>query len=126
MTRRRTTRIILLAIAAAIAVSIVLVMPPRTRALATEPLLNAPVVRGAYHVHSSRSDGTGTVGEIAAAAGRAGLTFVIVTDHGDGTRMPDPPQYLDGVLVIDAVEVSAVGGHVVALGMPASPYPLGG
>ena len=64
--------------------------------------------------------------EVAAAAARAGLQFVILTDHGDGTREPEPPAYRGGVLCIDAVEISTDGGHVVALGLPKSPYPLGG
>src|SRR5688572_436818 len=83
-------------------------------------------VRGVIHVHSTRSDGTADIEEIAAAAARAGLQFVIFTDHGDGLRKPDPPRYLDGVLCIDAVEISTEHGHVVALGLPESPYPLGG
>ena len=83
-------------------------------------------IRGAIHVHSNRSDGTGTVDEIAAAAARAGLDFVVLTDHGDGTREPDPPQYRAGVLCIDAVEISTDDGHLIALGLPAAPYPLGG
>ncbi|HEY5618181.1 MAG TPA: CehA/McbA family metallohydrolase [Vicinamibacterales bacterium] len=84
------------------------------------------VVRGAIHIHTDRSDGTGTVDEVAAAAARAGLNFVVFTDHGDATRKPDPPQYRSGVLCIDAVEISTDDGHVVALGVPQSPYPLGG
>ncbi len=83
---------------------------------------------GAYHVHSARSaDASGSVEEIAAAAARAGLRFVILTDHGDGTRPPDPPTYRSGVLLIDAVELSTGSGHVVALGLsgPAA-YPLAG
>jgi hypothetical protein len=83
-------------------------------------------VRGAIHVHSTRSDGGGDAGEIAAAAGRAGLNFVIVTDHGDASRTLDAPRYLSGVLYIDAVEISTDEGHVVVLDLPASPYPLGG
>jgi hypothetical protein len=51
---------------------------------------------------------------------------VIITDHGDATRVPDPPAYLEGVLCIDGVEVSTRGGHYVALGLGAAPYPLGG
>jgi len=86
----------------------------------------AATVRGAYHVHSVRSDGTGTVEQIAAAAARAGLQFVILTDHGDATRIPDPPRYVSGVLCIDAVEVNTDGGHLVALGSQPSPYPLAG
>jgi len=84
-----------------------------------------PTARGAYHIHSDRSDGSGTVDEIAQAAERAGLQFIIVTDHGDGTRSPDPPQYRHGVLVIDAVELNTTGGHLVALGLPGLVY-LGG
>lgn len=83
--------------------------------------------RGVFHVHTNRSDGAGTPADVAAAAARAGLDFVILTDHGDATRAPNPPSYLDGVLVIDAVEVSTTRGHVVALGLAdAAPYPLGG
>lgn len=93
--------------------------------------LDGPVpgtyVAGAYHVHSSRSDGSGTVDDIAAAAARAGLRFVLLTDHGDGTRVPEPPAYRHGVLCLDAFEVSTDSGHVVALGLSApTPYPLAG
>jgi hypothetical protein len=83
-------------------------------------------VRGAIHVHTRRSDGTGTIAEVAAAAAQAGLRFVIVTDHGDASRAPDAPMYRDGVLCIDAVEISTDGGHVLALGMEPAPYPLAG
>jgi hypothetical protein len=85
-----------------------------------------PVVRGAFHVHSVRSDGTGTLDEIAEAAADAGLQFVIVTDHGNATEPPEPPRYRSGVLTIDAVEISTDGGHLVALGLPRAPYPLAG
>jgi hypothetical protein len=103
-------------------------LPPR----AATPVTTAPVsalpdaVRGAIHVHSDRSDGTGSVDEIAAAAARAGLKFVIFTDHGDGMRVSSLPDYRQGVLCIDAVEVSTDGGHVIALGASQSPYPLAG
>lgn len=84
-------------------------------------------VTGGYHVHSNRSDGTGSVDDIAAAAARAGLQFVVFTDHGDGTRAPDAPTYRHGVLCIDAFEVNSDAGHVVALGIrEPAPYPLAG
>jgi len=83
-------------------------------------------IRGAYHVHTTRSDGAWDKAAIAAAADRAGLKFVIFTDHGDGTAPPDPPAYVSGVLCIDGVEISTNGGHYVALGMRPAPYPLGG
>lgn len=85
-----------------------------------------PEVRVAYHIHTNRSDGTGTVDEIASAAADAGLDVVILTDHGDGTRQPIPPHRVGGVLVIEGVEISSWAGHYVALGARASPFPLGG
>jgi hypothetical protein len=83
-------------------------------------------IRGALHVHTRRSDGTGTIDDVAAAARRAGLQFVILTDHGDGTRGSVSPAYRYGVLCIDAVEISTNGGHIVALDLPQTPFPLGG
>jgi hypothetical protein len=84
------------------------------------------VVPGAYHVHTTRSDGTGTIDEVASAAARAGLRFVIFTDHGDGLRRPDPPTYRAGVLCLDGVEISTTEGHYAVIGMGQAPYPLGG
>jgi hypothetical protein len=97
---------------------------------AREPLAITSAVpfgaRGAIHIHTRRSDGTGTIDDVAAAAARAGLKFVIITDHGDGTRQLEAPSYLHGVLVVDAVEISTDSGHVIALGAQRSPFPLGG
>ena len=86
----------------------------------------ASVATGAVHVHTSRSDGSGTPDEIAEAAARAGLHFLIFTDHGDGTLESDQPQYRAGVLCVDAVEISTASGHYIAIGLPPVPYPLGG
>jgi hypothetical protein len=83
-------------------------------------------VRGAFHIHTTRSDGALDKAAVAAAAARAGLQFAIFTDHGDGMAAPDPPAYLSGVLCIDGVEISTNQGHYLAIGMPAAPYPLGG
>src|SRR5437867_1085136 len=83
-------------------------------------------VPGILHIHTNRSDGRSGPDQIAAAAARAGLKFIVFTDHGDATRQPDPPTYRSGVLCLDGVEVSTTGGHYVVLAMPAAPYPLGG
>lgn len=108
-----------------IGLAVLVLLPPATREV--PPLGGGPpTARGAYHIHSDRSDGSGTVDEIAQAAQRAGVQFIIVTDHGDGTRQPDPPAYRHGVLVIDAVELNTSGGHLVALGLPVTPYPFAG
>lgn len=126
--RRFLLRVIGLAAAlvAAVLVWAVATLPPASQRPAASPA--APdLISGAYHIHSNRSDGSGPVDAIAAAAGRAGLRFIIITDHGDATRPPDPPAYRHGVLCVDAVEVSSAGGHVVALNLrSASPFPLAG
>jgi hypothetical protein len=96
--------------------------PRRTSAFSP----STPTVRGAFHIHTTRSDGALDKTAIARQARRAGLQFAIFTDHGDATRTPDAPEYIDGVLCVDAVEISTNAGHYIALGLPAAPYRLGG
>jgi hypothetical protein len=72
-------------------------------------------LRGAYHVHTTRSDGRGTVEEVAAAAKAAGLHFVVLTDHNDFA--PREPAFVDGVLLVPGVELSTNHGHLIAFGM---------
>jgi hypothetical protein len=105
-----------------------LTLPPRSAALRVPALAagDPPVVRGVYHVHSKASDGTGSLEDIAGAARRAGLRFVILTDHGDAFHRPLPPRYVAGVLCIEAVEISTTGGHYAVLGLSPPPYPLAG
>ncbi|MEP7116278.1 MAG: CehA/McbA family metallohydrolase [Acidobacteriota bacterium] len=126
MRRRSVIRIGLAAwgLAGAIAIWGVAGLPPRPA-----PPVGMPVasdVRVAYHVHTRASDGTGTIETVAAAAQRAGLAAVIVTDHGDGTRAVPPPRYVSKVLVVEGAEISTWAGHYVALGAAPAPYPLGG
>lgn len=113
------------ALAAAVAAYTAITLPAAR--ITIEAPLPAIAVAGAYHIHTTRSDGAGSPDEVAVAAAKAGLRFAIMTDHGDATRTPDAPRYFQGVLVIDAVEISTVEGHVVALGLAGpAPYPLGG
>lgn len=109
---------------AAVAVWVAVSLPPAR--LTLDAPFSDGTVPGILHVHTNRSDGRGSPDDVAAAAARAGLKFIIFTDHGDATRTPDPPTYRSGVLCLDAVEISTSGGHYLALDMPASPYPLGG
>ena len=127
MGRLKALVLLTAALGAAVLVWIALALPPRPLVL-PPPAWEAPPapVRGVLHVHSARSDGSGTVDDIAAAAARAGLDFVVLTDHGDGTREPDPPAYHSGVLCLDGVEISTRDGHNAAIGMARAPYPLGG
>ena len=96
---------------------------PMTLPASTSQTLTA---LGSFHIHTNRSDGSGSPDDAAAAAARSGLNFIVLTDHGDGTRKPDAPRYRAGVLVIDAVELSTQAGHYIAIGLPHAPYPLRG
>src|SRR5580765_954792 len=98
-------------------------MPPSRVTLSSS---SDGTLRGILHVHTNRSDGRSSPDQVAAIAARAGLTFLVFTDHGDATRQPDPPAYRSGVLCLDGVEISTTAGHYIAVGMAAAPYPLGG
>jgi hypothetical protein len=115
------------ALVAAVVVFTLVTLPPRPRvASGVDAELRRRTVRGAFHIHTTRSDGTADKAAVARAAARAGLQFAIFAEHGDGTVPPDPPAYIEGVLCIDGVEISTNGGHYIAVGMKAAPYPLGG
>ena len=117
-------RVAVLAIAA---IALFVMMPAGARQLPAPPAgVDAGRPRRHPRPHQSlrRHRHRSTTSSRAAAA--AGLKFVIVTDHGDATRAPDLPDYRAGVLCIDAVEISTRNGHIVALGLPKTPYPLAG
>lgn len=109
---------------AAVFLFIAVTLPPATRTATA--IAAAQVRKGAFHIHTTGSDGGGTREDVARAAAAAGLDFVILTDHGDGTAEPAAPIYLHNVLVIDGVEVTTLAGHYAAFGLARAPYPLGG
>ena len=95
-----------------------------------EPLPSRPSssdrhVRGAVHVHSDRSDGAGSVSEIAAAAHDAGLDFVVMTDHSDLDAL-GTDEYLNDVLIIKGAEISTRAGHLLTLGIDAPEFRFDG
>jgi hypothetical protein len=95
-----------------------LTLPPARLPL---PAVSDGTLAGVLHIHTNRSDGRSSPAEIAAIAARAGLSFIVLTDHGAATRVPDPPAYHSGVLVLDALELSTEGGHLVLLDMTPAP-----
>jgi len=119
-----TTRVAVLV--GAVTLAVVLLAATGPPAPVVLPADGTKAVRGAFHIHTTRSDGALPKAGVAAAAARAGLAFAVFTDHGDGTRPPDPPEYLHGVLCVDGVEISTNDGHYIALDLPATPYPLRG
>jgi hypothetical protein len=70
------------------------------------------------HVHSTFSDGTATVPEIAAAARRSGADGVLLTDHDTmEAKRRGLEGWHDDVLVLVGVEVSPPAGHLLAFGL---------
>jgi hypothetical protein len=84
-------------------------------ARAPRPAPPAGELRGAWHVHTTRSDGRGTLDEVIRAVRAAGLQFVVVTDHN--VLAPEDAGWRDGVLVIEATEASSRFGHVIGVGV---------
>ena len=71
--------------------------------------------KGAIHIHSQFSDGTGNISEIAKAAKKAGLDWIIITDHNS---LDIDEGIIDGVCVIRGEEISPeFSNHYLALGI---------
>lgn len=74
---------------------------------------------GAFHIHSKYSDGTATISEIANYAKKAGLKWIIITDHNslEGLHNNEEGWY-DGVAVLIGQEISPIdSNHFIALGL---------
>jgi hypothetical protein len=71
------------------------------------------------HVHSTHSDGTGTVAQIARAAKRAGIDVVLLTDHDTlAAKRSGEERWYDDVLVLVGEEVSPSDrDHFLAFGI---------
>lgn len=69
---------------------------------------------GAIHIHTTYSDGTGTLPEVIAAARDAGLRWIIVTDHDTLAGLPYAGWH-DGLLVIVGYEITPERNHFLAL-----------
>jgi hypothetical protein len=71
------------------------------------------------HVHSTHSDGSGTVAQIANAAKRAGVDVVLLTDHDTlAAKRHGEERWYDDVLVLVGEEVSPTDrDHFLAFGV---------
>ncbi|NLC37984.1 MAG: CehA/McbA family metallohydrolase [Clostridia bacterium] len=71
---------------------------------------------GNLHVHSLYSDGTGSMEEIASAAAKAGIDFVIVTDHGTLQALREGKEgWYKEVLILIGMEINRPCNHYLAL-----------
>ena len=86
--------------------------------MAGGPLGGRTELLGAVHVHTHHSDGTGSVAEVAAAAGECGLDFVVISDHDTLDGRADGGQGWHGrVLAAVGAEVATrKNWHLLALG----------
>ena len=75
--------------------------------------------RGDLHLHTVHSDGRDTQREMALAARKAGLDFIVSTEHNTtsahGTWGRYAPKRL---LVVNGEEITTRGGHWIAAGLP--------
>lgn len=112
MLRPRNVLVVLgLVVAAFVAHAATVRYPPTPVAFDADPA----VWPGVFHVHTVASDGLGTLDEVAEAAKAAGATWVLVADHN---RVDIPSgRLVKGVLMVSAPEVSALDGHVNAIGV---------
>lgn len=73
---------------------------------------------GVIHIHSSYSDGSGEVSEIASDAREAGLDFIVLTDHNTlKAKEIGWEGWRDGLLVMVGDEVTGPDGHCISLGL---------
>ena len=79
---------------------------------------------GALHIHSTYSDGAGTVADIARAANAAGLDFVVLCDHSNLDAHGNGEDGWRGrTLMLVGTEVTTDTGHLLALDVPLSFLP---
>lgn len=71
---------------------------------------------GNLHIHSTFSDGAGTVSEIAQTAATAGLDFIILNDHDylTDTLHLEAEGFYDGVIVLMGLEIGGLSHHYLA------------
>ncbi|HZK25179.1 MAG TPA: CehA/McbA family metallohydrolase [Oscillospiraceae bacterium] len=73
-------------------------------------------VTGNIHIHSTHSDGAGTIEEITQAAAAVGLDYLIITDHQTLAGLAQEG-YQQGVLVLCGSEINRTSHHYLALGI---------
>lgn len=76
--------------------------------------------RGALHIHSRHSDGSGSLPEIVQAARQRDLDFIWITDHNTLALLDSADAYQRPVVLVGA-ELSLPMGHLLIYGPPSLP-----
>lgn len=80
--------------------------------------MNEHEYTGHLHIHSTYSDGSATVPEIAADAAKAGLDFITITDHNTLEGLDRGLEgWHEGVLVLFGTEINLRKNHYIAFGV---------
>ena len=70
---------------------------------------------GSIHIHTKYSDGTGDISEITKAAKKAGLSWILITDHNN---IDVEEGIINGIYVIKGEEISKTSSnHYIAVGL---------
>ncbi len=79
--------------------------------------------KGVFHVHSTFSDGAGSVAEISRDARAQNLDFVVLSDHGlPNRRATAATAWMNDTLLIGASEFPLQAGHLAAAGYKVPGY----
>lgn len=92
----------------------------RSRTYTLSGLEKSPLeIQGAYHIHSTHSDGNLSTDKIANLASLSSLDFIILCDHGNpNTESMAAAGWKSDTLVLAGSELSVSRGHLVAFGIP--------
>jgi len=72
--------------------------------------------RGALHIHTTVSDGSGTLEDVVCAAHAAGLQWIIITDHNSLALRARAGWHGDVLVIVDQ-EVTPARNHYLAFGL---------
>lgn len=92
-------------------------------------LIEEKDIRGDLHMHTTASDGSGTIEEMVAAARERGLSYIAITDHSKRVSMArglDGPRLLAQWAEIDRVRKSLPKGFTVLKGVECDILEAGG
>lgn len=92
------------------------------RYAAYRPVVSNNYLWAVYHVHSTISDGLGSVAEIASQARKARVALIVLTDHGNPHRAASAFRLtVDGVAIVGGSEVKLPDGRLTFFGSAENP-----